>query len=259
MYLSGPGLHLSINDSNKKQSEKILHFYSVKFHFMLKKLKSLFIIEEEGKSEVARDNKSESTTPLDASAPSNVNNTSGIKDYTPGISGGTPDPKFVDVLLKAIESANKEGFDYLEYKTSLQSLLKMEMDEATRFKSAYVMARTLGLTKEKLVQSAQFYIDILKNEEKKFKDALINQRDKQVKGRELDLKNIEKTVADKQAAIEKLKSEIESANNELIKVRQEINEAVQKIDSTNEQFMVALHSVMDQITEDKNKIQSYLE
>jgi hypothetical protein len=226
---------------------------------MLKKLKSLFIIDEESPAQNTASSGKSATSEPDVDTGSSGREEVSLKDYVPSETPGKPDPKFVDVLLKAIEAANKEGFDYLEYKTSLQSLQKMDMDEATRFKSAFVMAKTLGLTKEKLLQSTDFYINILKSEEKKFKDALINQKEKQVKGREMDLKTIEKSMADKQAMIEKLKAEIEAGQQQLSQIKAEISEAVQKIDSTNEQFMIALHSVLDQITEDRSKIQNYLE
>ncbi|MBK9254386.1 MAG: hypothetical protein IPM42_02735 [Saprospiraceae bacterium] len=223
---------------------------------MLKKLKSLFIIEDgttsentETESPVTRENNTNTATdPV-------VN-----RDFAPvkNLEGG-PDPKFVDVLLKAIEAANKEGFDYLEYKTSLQSLQKMDMDEATRFKSAFAMAKTMGLTKEKLIGSTEHYIAVLNNEEKKFKDALINQKARQVSGREDKLKSIEKSIAEKAALIDKLKAEMEAGSAELNNVRAEISEAVEKIDMTNAQFMHAMDSVLNQIKDDMSKIRSYID
>lgn len=72
------------------------------------------------------------------------------------------DPKFVELLLKAIESNNIEGFDYLEYKNSLRSIENVIPDEGVRFKSAFEMAKTMGMTKAKLVESANHYLGVLK-------------------------------------------------------------------------------------------------
>ena len=223
---------------------------------MFKKIKSLFILEEEGTqkdSQQSSFDKAQDDNKEDNSKPGSTI----LSEARPV--DGAPDPKFVDVLLKALEAANKEGFDYLEYKTSLQSLQKMDMDERTRFQSAFVMAKTLGLTKEKLVSSTEHYVNVLKNEEKKFKDALVNQKAKQVEGREAQLKSLEQSLAEKIAMIEKLKAEIDSTNNKMASVKNEINESVLRIDQTNDQFMHAYQSVLVQITDDMSKIKTYIE
>jgi hypothetical protein len=248
---------LSINGYHLKLYEKFLHFYAVNPVKMLKKLKSLFVVDEAVSQTVQDPN--EQHVPKEYKSQERIEEFSGESPSLVTPVEGAPDPKFVDVLLKAIENANKEGFDYLEYKTSLQSLQKMDMDEHTRYKSAYAMARTLGLTKEKLLQSADHYIAILKSEEKKFKDALLNQKAKQVEDREALLKNMDKTITEKHAAIEKLKAEIETSQQQLLKVRDEISDAVQKIDFTNAQFMHALQSVLGQISEDRTRIQDYID
>ena len=49
------------------------------------------------------------------------------------------------------------GFDYLEYRRSLKSLETFPMDEATKFRSSYATASTMGVTVEKLLESIEFY------------------------------------------------------------------------------------------------------
>ena len=111
---------------------------------MLKKLKSLFIVEEEGNNSSAQttevvqnqENRQEVVAPV--STPH--------EPISPVVSqsGKNVDPKFIDILMKAIEENNLEGFDYLEFKSSLQSLAKMSMDDATRYQSAMAMAKSVG-------------------------------------------------------------------------------------------------------------------
>ena len=54
-----------------------------------------------------------------------------------------------------------EGFDYLEYKQSLQSLEKMNMDNQTRYQSAFAMAQTMGAKAKNLIDSAQYYLKVM--------------------------------------------------------------------------------------------------
>ena len=137
---------------------------------MLKNLKSLFFIEEEDPKKTATAKKKQVAAPKSTRQKA--------KDPSPAIS---PSPeghpgkitgKFVDILFKAMEKNNIDGFDYLEYKQSLNSLKKMPMDEATRYQSAFAMAQTMGANPQMLATTAQHYIDVLRKEEEAFENAL---------------------------------------------------------------------------------------
>ena len=142
---------------------------------MLKKLKSLFIIEEGESGEEKAASTSEEA---------------GIKKHSPAVkqsvsvnTGGSAkaghvQDKFLEVLFGALESSNQEGFDYLEFKDFLRSLANVPMEDSIRFKSAFATAQTMGATKDKILESARTYMDLLKKEEVKFQDALHGQRDK---------------------------------------------------------------------------------
>jgi hypothetical protein len=221
---------------------------------MFKKIKSLFVVEETGTNTV---NNQENTIIESKSEPSNSSGSQNSHIQAPvSTFDGKPDPKFTDLLLRSIESNNMEGFDYLEYKNSLKSIESVIPDEIMRYKSAFEMAKTMGLSKEKLIQSASHYLNILISEDKKFKDALANQKTKQIQGRADQLAAIEKSVVDKQQMIEKLNKEIDASKGQLEAVRKEINDAVVKIDVTNQQFVSSYNLVYEQIYNDIEKIKT---
>ena len=211
---------------------------------MFKKIKSIFVIDESPEA---------SAEMSDAQDSSSTQVSSGTTATISGESG-KPDQKFTDLLLKAIESNNFDGFDYLEYKNSLKSIEAVIPDEGMRFKSAFEMAKTMGLSKDKLIQSAEGYLNILVSEDKKFKDALENQKAKQIQGRSDQLASIEKSILDKQ----KMNKEIEASKNQLSSVRNEINDAVVRIDVTNQQFVASYNLVYNQIYQDIQKIKTNL-
>ena len=225
---------------------------------MLKKLKSLFIVEDENDKKEAPKKSQEPKVekPAKPSSQPEIEVNIEIPEITDP--KGKPDPKFVDILLKAIEKNNMDGFDYLEYKQSLQSLHGMDMDEATRYKSAFAMAKTMGATPDKLVNSANHYITVLRKEESKFKEALINQRKSQIQGREAKIKSIETAIKEKKAQIKKIMTEIERNEKELEKLKSEINKSAAKVESTNERFHLALNVVMGQISNDLEKMKQFL-
>ncbi len=222
---------------------------------MFKKLKNLFVVEDENSSSTESTSVNKQSTSKDSSSTS-----ADIPDPpTVSVTGKKADAKFVDVLLKSIEAANLDGFDYLEYKQSLQSLTDMEMDEATKYKSAFAMAKTMGATPTKLVTSAKHYLTVLKKEELKFKEALKNQREKQITGKEEEIKNHQRLAQEKEKQIEKLKKEIDIHNKKLEQIKSTINQSAAKVEATNERFLVALHLVRSQIENDMNKMESYLQ
>jgi len=219
---------------------------------MLKKLKSLFIVEAESSEEEIKESAKQTKSSVVKQAPK------AAKANMPKPDGKKGDPKFVDVLLKAIEANNIDGFDYLEYKQSLQNLASVEMDEKTKFQSAYAMAKTMGATPSKLVNSAQHYINILKKEEAKFAQALQNQRQKQIQEREQGLTQKEKAIAEKLKQIDQLQKEIEAGKKSLEEDRAKINQSMAKVEATKQGFVNAYNNVLGQIQADIEKMNKYI-
>ena len=220
---------------------------------MFEKIKALFVHEDKTDKDKNVVQVKESISTSESTSDDSSNRVS----FTPS-PGSKPDEKFVDLLFKAIENNNIEGFDYLEYKQSLQSLEKMDMDEATRFKSAFAMAKTMGATPEKLIKAAGFYVTVLEQENKKFTNAVSNQMNTQVKGRETAVLELQNSIKLKNAKIEELKKEIEASNKELEIVKSEISGAAEKVKQTEANFQYAYKTVLKQIVEDMEKMKNYL-
>ncbi len=215
---------------------------------MLKNLKSLFFVEDEKKP--SKKEAIKTTRP------------------TPGKSAITPTPstpingevsdKFTKVLFQAIEQNNLQGFDYLEFRQSLLSLKKVQLDEATRFQSAAAMAASMGVTGEQLAKSAQHYLSVLKQEHQKFNQALKNQKQNQIGSKEQQLKQIDETVKAKTAKIRQLTKEIEQHQKEAVQLRKNIDASTVKVRKTAADFSASYQSLVGQIQEDVEKIKQYL-
>lgn len=220
---------------------------------MLKKIKSLFIVEEEG--DAAKTPKGEATVKAKNPTPTTTTSTAPTSRSS---SSGTATKKFTNVLLKALEENNLEGFDYMEYKKSLESLKKMSMDEATRFQSAFAMAQTMGVSAPKLIQSTQHYLQVLNSEQQKFQQAVANQKSSGIKQKEQEIVNLDKTIKNKQEQIKKLTAEIEHHQKTMEKMKGEITNEASKIESTKANFMASYQLLMSQIQDDFEKMKKYL-
>jgi len=224
---------------------------------MFGKLKSLFILEDEEASKKAVQKAEEKEAKSGAPKVSAKDITVNIEpSSTP--QSGKPDQKFVDILLKAVEKSNMGGFDYLEYKSSLQSLSGMDMDEETRYKSSLAMAQTMGATPAKLIETARQYLSTLDGEKKKFNEALKGQKAKQVTGKESQIKEMEKGIAGKEKKIAELQKEIEADKKKMENLKAGINKAAAKVQKTSDSFHYAYNVVTGQILTDIEKMEKYL-
>ena len=171
---------------------------------------------------------------------------------------GTNDEKSLDFLTKALEKNNVKGFDYLEYKLSLGKLQQMGLDSDIAFKSAFATATTVGLTKEKLVSSAQHYKQVLGQEKAQFDLALKNQMDKRVKSKRVEIEKLKKNIQDWKNQIEQLQNQIAKSQATIDSADQIIQAEMDKIEQTKANFENTHTNVLHQIDSDLSNIQNLI-
>ncbi|MEM1124726.1 MAG: hypothetical protein AAGJ18_30080 [Bacteroidota bacterium] len=223
------------------------------------KIKSLFIIEEEPSKVKKTTNATAKTETAKKSTPKTPSSPKGVEvaESTEGKKGKAT-TKFIEILFGAMEKHNLDGFDYIEFKESLKSLEKMPMDEQTRYQSAFAMAKTMGATPKKLIDAASHYLKVLQHEEKKFEQALNNQRSKQIGGREQQIKDLETGIRQRAEHIKKLNQEIEKSQKQLQNIKKEISGAVSKVETTKNNFIASYNTVIAQIQTDVESMRKYL-
>ncbi|MEW7280059.1 hypothetical protein ABW636_15805 [Aquimarina sp. 2201CG1-2-11] len=226
---------------------------------MLKNLKSLFIIDD------SEDEKKESSKSSDT-LKSRITDKKAVNPTPPPLSNSTSnattngvvDAKIIEKLLQAIEKNNIEGFDYLEYKKSLKALEKMPMDEATKYRSAFATAATMGVTLDKLLQTTDFYIGILNKENDQFLGAFKSQFDDKVSGREREIAQFETIIKEKSEQIKKLTEEISKHQHQIGDLKTKLEESNNKINKTQNDFKMSYDHLKSQLEGDKIKMQKYL-
>lgn len=230
---------------------------------MAKGIKSWFFVEveEEGKKDKKETPNAEEKK---VSAPKNIQqvdpappSSESIPEDNTGRSGSVSQ-KFIDILFSAMRQNDLDGFDYMEFKKSLQSLKKMDMPTETRIQSAYAMAETMGADKNRLLETAQHYIDILKTEQQKFEHALGNQQDKQVESKKTKIDQLSDTIEKKKAQIKKLEAEVAEHNKQINNLQTEIKDATTKIADTKNDFIASFNSLVNQIKLDMKHINDYI-
>jgi len=168
------------------------------------------------------------------------------------------DNRSVQFLVNALEKNNIDGFDYIEYKQALSALAALDIDEATAFKSAYATASTMGLTRNKLLKTASFYLEILQKEKTQFEQAVRQQVQRQVAGKDQQAKNYHKSIETKKTQIERMKEQILEHQAKINELMEEIEDAKGKISSTKKNFDKTFELIENAVKADIDKIQVYL-
>lgn len=210
---------------------------------VLKSLKSLFVIEEEPKE------------PEQVPTPAQEKVT--VAESKTG-EPGRVNQAFMDILFKAMQDNNMEGFDYLEYKKSLQSLQEMQMDEPTRYRSAFAMAKTMGAKPEKLIETAEHYLQVLRREEEKFARAVARQEDVAIDAKNREIADLQTSIQGKEQQIQQLQAEIAQEKEQIKTLQTEITDAQTKVETTKNNFIASYNSLAGQIAADVERMKKYL-
>lgn len=214
----------------------------------LKNIMSLFFVQDETTKQTENQESKSNIPP-----PINKQNT------PPPIStDATIDQRIFDSLQQALTNNNMEGYDYMEFRNALQSLAGIIADESMRFKSAFATVAPMGVTAQKLADSAKFYKNVLLQEQDKFNQALSSQIDNSVGAKQKQADELKAMMQKKAEEIQRLTQEIQAHEQEITQLHSQISEVVVKIESTKNNFDYTLHTIVNQMDADLVSIEKHL-
>ena len=83
-------------------------------------------------------------------------------------------PKILETLHNAMDKANLPGEDYYELTKAVEAMGNIGLSDDDKLRSAIAALSTKGLTVDKVVDSASYYLEVLENEKRKFYTAFEN-------------------------------------------------------------------------------------
>ncbi len=169
------------------------------------------------------------------------------------------DKRTAGMIIGAIEKSSLQEFDYLKFRQSVDGLAKLNMDEATQYKSAFVTASTLGLTREKLIKTANYYRGVVVKEKGKFEKAMEQRLTKGVKELESNVTKLDKAIEERKDRIEKLQAEIEKHEAQREKTQDDIDNMSEKVRETQGGFERAYKTILAEIDGDIANIETYID
>ncbi|MBK9254477.1 MAG: hypothetical protein IPM42_03205 [Saprospiraceae bacterium] len=160
------------------------------------------------------------------------------------------DEKVLMKLLIAIKENQTQDFDYLKFKQSYQSLQQIGMEASTAAKSAFLTASTMGLTKAKLMASANHYKSVLTKEKEAFANALKYQIATQIDGKKVEVQRLKEKIEENIRKIEQLNKENDIIQQKMTELEGNTELVNQKIVDTRDRFKSTFDSLYEEIEED---------
>jgi hypothetical protein len=212
----------------------------------INKLKSVFIVDE-GQETIVPDN---SVSENNSSVETNVKN-----DISPEDS-----QKFIDILFRALEEKNVQGFDYLEFMQSISNIKKQNLtdDEIKLFQTGFSLAQTMNVSKNALIESGKHYLNVLEEEKSHFHSSLTNNAKAKLDEKNKEIIDLQKSLADDKVRLEALRNTIMKNEQRKNSLTEELAQAEQKVNSVKAAFNTAFLSLSEKIKTDIGKIEKYL-
>lgn len=163
------------------------------------------------------------------------------------------------LLRDALEQESSKEFDYLKYKKSLDAMKDLIPDEKTRFISSYITAKTLGLSKEKLINTAEKSLKTLEKELNKFEEMVASSLKETVGSGQDRIKAVGDLITQKAVDLQRISEEITNLQKQKTDMEFQISKDQNKIDSLKREFTLSYNEITNDIKSDIGKIAAYLE
>jgi hypothetical protein len=165
------------------------------------------------------------------------------------------DANSLKVLSDSIARLSSNQFDYIKYRQAIHSLKQMAMDETVAIQSTLTTAKTMGVSKQDIFQSAKNFSELLQKEELKFDDALQNQFAQKVTAKQEMLENLEALKVNLANQIKELEKKIANTGEESNRLIAEIKSNEEKIQNKKAEFKRTIETIREKIQSDFQTLQ----
>jgi len=165
-------------------------------------------------------------------------------------------PKILDTLHNAMDKANLPGEDYYELTKAVEAMGNINLSEEDKMRSAIAALSTKGLTVEKVVSSATYYLEVLENEKRKFYTAFENKIKGSINADKKRISKLKEAIEEKNTKITELKRVIEESEAKIKELENEILNSNQKVEGIEESFIYTYEHVINKIKEDIQKVKT---
>jgi hypothetical protein len=185
---------------------------------------------------------------------SNVPQSTAIPTFSQSGTITGPLPEHEKYFERLIDEANANNplFKGTDFKEFVESKVDIDdiTDENLKYKTAFNVLKSTGLTIEKLKSTGQEYVNLIGRDLNAFQSAHAQQYQKEVRQKELMIQK-------KAEELQTLTQKINTLKADINKLTQDINLTKEKMNTTKNSFLLAGESKQTQIQKELDKIAQY--
>lgn len=161
------------------------------------------------------------------------------------------DKGIIDRIWNAIIAQNRPGPDYLELKTTLQSLDSLPITLEQKISAAFnvLKGQYPNFDKTAILQAIDFYLGVVENE----KQTGLGELDKLEHEK---VSSVESEIAEMQTRAQQMKAEYDALMEQIGEKNMAMQAAKVEINSNRMMFNASIQSVLDVLNTDRQKIES---
>ncbi len=190
--------------------------------------------------------------PVDPSVPASHYTTA------PGTLSKADADKFEKHFSELFDKANLPGPDYYEFWKMMETLEAAVPDDKTRMTAVFATLQVQGLTKEKLLESAGLYQQIIEKDRAEFQQAVNSKSQADIEGRKATVTELEKKNAANAEMIQRLTKEIEENNAKAVALKKEVIDEEAKLNNNKNGYNIACDAMAAMLNSDMQKIKTHL-
>ncbi len=158
--------------------------------------------------------------------------------------------KFRQYFEKLFNEANMPGPDYYEFSKMIEAMNGIP-DEKARFSAAFAGLQVQGLSKQKLLETAAAYLQVLDKDEANFLSTVDTAVEQKVLAKR-------KEIEQKTEKVRQLTNEINDLQNQVGVLTNEVKESEQKLAESSDGYKSAMKNIKQRIENEIEKIKSFI-
>lgn len=166
--------------------------------------------------------------------------------------------KFEKHFENLFEQANMPGPDYYEFWKMMETLEPHIREERARISATYASLVIQGLTKAKLIDTAEKYKALIVEDKNRFEKAAQEKGEGEIGQKRQQLRQMEETIAQQAETIRKLTQEIAETQAAMSALTSAITDEEQKLTQNRQGYSMACDAMLQKITDDVTKIKTTL-
>jgi len=158
--------------------------------------------------------------------------------------------KFVQHFEQLFAEANLPGPDYYEFSKMVEAM-QVIPDEKSRYIAAFAGLQVQGLSKEKLLATADEYLKMVAADAAAFQQTLSATLQEKVKGKQEEAE-------EKKRRIQQLSQEVTDLQTQVVALQNEIGENEAKISANSDGYTKAAEHIKQKVQNDIDRINQHL-